>query len=76
MQAAYDSGDWKIAPDHPWRIIYAHYHADVVDAERMRVDPTRLDPIARLGGATCSTIRDRFDMPTPTLQDWMAAKGT
>jgi len=57
-------------------IIYAHYHADVVDAERMRVDPTRLDPIARLGGATCSTIRDRFDMPTPTLQDWMAAKGT
>ncbi|MGY4506063.1 hypothetical protein ACVWYH_010020 [Bradyrhizobium sp. GM24.11] len=24
---------------------------------------------ARLGGSTCSTIRDRFDMTTPTLDD-------
>lgn len=51
-------------------IVYAHYRADVVDAERLRIDPARLDAIARLGGSTCSTIRDRFDMPTPTLAQW------
>ena len=31
--------------------------------------PAKLDAIARLGGNTCSTIRDRFDMLTPTLED-------
>jgi flavin reductase (DIM6/NTAB) family NADH-FMN oxidoreductase RutF len=51
-------------------ILFAHYHADVVDAERLHIDPARLDAIARLGGSTCSTIRDRFDMATPTLDDW------
>lgn len=51
-------------------ILFAHYHADVVDAERLHIDPARLDAIARLGGSTCSTIRDRFDMATPTLEDW------
>jgi len=52
------------------QIVYAHYHADIVDAERLRVDPAGLDAIARLGGSTCSTIRDRFEMPTPTLEQW------
>jgi hypothetical protein len=42
--------------------------------ERLRVDPAKLDAIARLGGSTCCTIRDRFDMPTPSLDRWMAAK--
>jgi len=51
-------------------IIYAHYRADVIDPATMRVDPAGMDTIARLGGSTCSTIRDRFDMPTPTLADW------
>jgi flavin reductase (DIM6/NTAB) family NADH-FMN oxidoreductase RutF len=55
-------------------IVYAHYSADVVDAERHRVDPAKLDAIARLGGSTCSTIRDRFDMPTPALAEWLAGK--
>ncbi|UMY19912.1 flavin reductase family protein [Methylobacterium organophilum] len=56
-------------------IVYAHFQAEVVDAERLRIDPSRLDAIARLGGSTCSTIRDRFEMPTPTLEGWMARKG-
>jgi flavin reductase (DIM6/NTAB) family NADH-FMN oxidoreductase RutF len=55
-------------------IVFAHYHTDVVDAGRLRVDPAKLDAIARLGGATCSTIRDRFDMPTPSLDQWLAAR--
>lgn len=48
-------------------IVYAHYREGVVDPERLRVDPEQLDAIARLGGDTCSTIRDRFEMLTPKL---------
>lgn len=47
-------------------IIYAHYSAGIVD-ENLHVDPAGIDAIARLGGNTCSTIRDRFDMLTPKL---------
>jgi flavin reductase (DIM6/NTAB) family NADH-FMN oxidoreductase RutF len=53
-------------------IVFAHYHHDVIDVERMRIDPAKLDTIARLGGNTCSTIRDRFEMPTPTLAEFEA----
>ncbi|TWA92574.1 hypothetical protein FBZ96_11044 [Bradyrhizobium stylosanthis] len=52
------------------RILFAHYHADVVDSERLHINPASLDETARLGGRTCSTIRDRFDMATPTLDDY------
>jgi flavin reductase (DIM6/NTAB) family NADH-FMN oxidoreductase RutF len=53
-------------------ILFAHYHSEVIDAQRMRIDPVRLDAIARLGGNTCSTIRDRFEMMTPTLDEYHA----
>ena len=53
-------------------IVFAHYHHDVIDVDRMRIDPAKLDAIARLGGDTCSTIRDRFEMPTPTLAEFHA----
>jgi flavin reductase (DIM6/NTAB) family NADH-FMN oxidoreductase RutF len=53
-------------------IVFAHYQPGVVNVERMRIDPARLDAIARLGGDTCSTIRDRFEMPTPTLDEYHA----
>lgn len=47
-------------------ILFAHYHADVIDPDRLHIDPARLDAIARLGGSTYATIRDRFDMgPLP-----------
>jgi flavin reductase (DIM6/NTAB) family NADH-FMN oxidoreductase RutF len=48
-------------------IVYAHYRDGVVDPERLHVDPAMVDAIARLGGDTCSTIRDRFEMLTPKL---------
>ena len=51
-------------------IVFAHYHQDIIDTEQMRIDPAKLDAIARLGGNTCSTIRDRFEMLTPTLADF------
>jgi flavin reductase (DIM6/NTAB) family NADH-FMN oxidoreductase RutF len=53
-------------------IVFAHYQRDVVDTERLRIDPAKLDAIARLGGNTCSTIRDRFEMLTPTLDEYEA----
>jgi flavin reductase (DIM6/NTAB) family NADH-FMN oxidoreductase RutF len=56
-------------------ILFAHYHSDVVDADRLHIDPAKLDAIARLGGNTCSTIRDRFDMTTPTLDDFIKTTG-
>jgi flavin reductase (DIM6/NTAB) family NADH-FMN oxidoreductase RutF len=53
-------------------ILFAHYRSDVIDTDRMRIDPSKLDAIARLGGNTCSTIRDRFEMLTPTLDEYYA----
>jgi hypothetical protein len=38
----------------------------IVD-DRLHVDPAGMDTIARLGGDTCPTIRDRFEMLTPVL---------
>ena len=54
-------------------IVFAHYQSDVIDVARMRIDPAKLDTIARLGGNTCATTRDRFDMMTPTLTDFEAS---
>ncbi|MBZ9788545.1 flavin reductase family protein [Rhizobium sp. 3T7] len=48
-------------------IVNAHYRDGVVDPDRLRVDPAEVDAIARLGGDTCATIRDRFEMLTPKL---------
>ena len=53
-------------------IVFAHYQTGVVDPANLHVDPARLDAIARLGGDTCSTIRDRFDMPTLSMETWAA----
>ncbi len=48
-------------------IVEAHYQPGIVDPATLRVDPAALDAIARLGGDTCATIRDRFEMLTPKL---------
>ena len=52
-------------------IVYAHFGPGVVDPDRLIVDPDRLDAIARLGGNTCSTIRDRMEIATPKAEDLM-----
>ncbi|HEY2446404.1 MAG TPA: hypothetical protein VGI20_11775 [Rhizomicrobium sp.] len=48
------------------------YHAEIIDTDRTRIDPAKLDAIARLGGNTCSTVRDRFEMLMPTLDQYYA----
>lgn len=37
--------------------------------ERDRVDPARLDAVARMGGSTYATTRDRFDLRRPTYDE-------
>jgi len=46
-------------------ILLAHYAYGIVD-DRLDVDAAGIDAIARLGGDTCSTIRDRLVL-TPKL---------
>ena len=36
------------------------------------LDAEGLDAVARLGGDTCVTTRDRFEMKTPKLDEWRA----
>jgi flavin reductase (DIM6/NTAB) family NADH-FMN oxidoreductase RutF len=60
-------------------IVFAHYHGDVVDRNRLHVDPAKLDAIARLGGDTCATIRDRFEMRTAGSKEvelWRQSAGS
>jgi flavin reductase (DIM6/NTAB) family NADH-FMN oxidoreductase RutF len=47
-------------------ILFAHFREGVVD-DKLHVDPSAVDAIARLGGDTCSTVRDRFEMLTPQI---------
>jgi flavin reductase (DIM6/NTAB) family NADH-FMN oxidoreductase RutF len=46
--------------------VVAIHIADRLRDERDRVDPAKLDAVARLGGAAYSTIRDRFHLTRPT----------
>ncbi|MDO1582847.1 flavin reductase family protein [Rhizobium oryzicola] len=47
-------------------ILFAHYQDGLVN-DALHVDPVGVDAIARLGGDTCCTTRDRFEMLTPKL---------
>ncbi len=56
-------------------ILAAHLAEAVVDG-RLRIDPAALDPAARLGGDTCCTTRDQFEMAAPSLEAWREARAT
>jgi flavin reductase (DIM6/NTAB) family NADH-FMN oxidoreductase RutF len=51
-------------------VVYAHFRADVVNAEKHYVDPAGLDAIGRMGGQGYATTRDYFDLPTMSVADW------
>lgn len=40
--------------------------------ERDRVDPAKLDAVARMGGSTYATTRDRFELRRPSYADLVA----
>lgn len=49
--------------------VVAFHVAERLWDERDRVDPGRLDAVARMGGSTYATTRDRFDLRRPTYAD-------
>ena len=53
-------------------VVYAHFHDAVVDAERLHVDPRRLDAVGRMGGHGYASTRDLFDLPTMSEAAWQA----
>lgn len=50
------------------RVVALHVAERLWD-ERGRVDPGRLDAVARMGGSTYATTRDRFELRRPTYDD-------
>lgn len=52
-----------------------HFHvAERLFDDRGRVDPGRLDAVARMGGSTYATTRDRFDLVRPAYEDLAAGR--
>lgn len=51
-------------------VVYAHFHARLVNADNHHVDPVALDAIGRLGGQGYALTREIFDLPTMSLQQW------
>jgi flavin reductase (DIM6/NTAB) family NADH-FMN oxidoreductase RutF len=49
--------------------VLAFHVADRLWTEQGRVDPARLDAVARMGGSTYSTTRDRFELRRPTYAE-------
>jgi len=47
----------------------AFHVAERLWTEQDRVDPARLDAVARMGGSTYATTRDRFDLRRPTYAE-------
>ncbi len=55
-------------------VVYAHFRAEVVDAARLHVDAQALDAVGRMGGHGYASTRDRFDLPTMSVEAWLAQK--
>ena len=51
-------------------VVGAFIREGLVDPERKYVDQGGMDAIGRLGGHEYSTVRDRFELPTMTLEQW------
>ncbi len=47
-------------------VIRFHVRDSIIDKD-LFIDPDKLDPIARMGGPSYSTIHDRFDMIRPVI---------
>lgn len=53
-------------------VVYAHFRADTIDAEKLYVDPAALDAVGRMGGHGYATTRDYFDLPTMSVGTWQS----
>jgi flavin reductase (DIM6/NTAB) family NADH-FMN oxidoreductase RutF len=61
--------------DKPWggtviigEVLLFHVRDNIIDKD-MFIDPDKLDPVARMGGPSYSTIKDRFDMIRPVIKE-------
>ena len=61
--------------DKPWggtiiigEVILFHVRDSIIDKD-VFIDPDKLNPIARMGGPSYSTIKDRFDMVRPVIDN-------
>ncbi|MCW2928784.1 MAG: Nitrilotriacetate monooxygenase component [Thermoleophilia bacterium] len=52
--------------------VVAFHVAERLWDERERVEPGRLDAVARMGGSTYATTRDRFELRRPTYEELLA----
>lgn len=49
-------------------VVAAHIRDDIIDAERLYIDPTGLDAVGRMGGHGYARTRDYFDLATMTVE--------
>ncbi len=57
------------------RVVHMHFRDDVVDPERLRVDPDRLRAVGRMGGGGYYTrTRDRFELRRMSVAEWEERK--
>jgi len=56
-------------------VVAAHYKPHLVEAEKLYIDQLGIDALGRMGGHGYSKTQDQFDLPTPSLADWMAQAG-
>jgi len=56
-------------------VVRFHVRDSIID-KNMFIDPDKLDPVARMGGPSYSTIKDRFDMVRPMIDrnTWKPAR--
>ena len=53
-------------------VVYAHFHENAIDTEKLYVDATALDAIGRMGGHGYATTRDYFELKTMSVADYVA----
>ncbi len=53
-------------------VVYAHFHENAIDAEKLYVDATVLDAVGRMGGHGYATTRDYFELKTMSVAEYSA----
>lgn len=56
------------------RVVALHVRSDLLGSDRKTVDQAQLQAVGRMGADFNVRTQDMMDMPTPSLQDWMAKK--
>lgn len=51
-------------------VVAMHLRESIVDPEKFYVDAEGLDAVGRMGGHGYCTTRDRFDLPTMSVDEW------